>query len=167
MLEKFLSTDTILRERFKSATALETIKGFGLPLGSKQRQLSGDRYLLTGDAASLIDPFSGEGIANAIRSGRIAASHVAKCFERHNFSASFNVEYDRDVYRRIWKELRLSRRMQKLCAYPLLFNFIVRKANQNQHIHQFLIESLANIDKKRSLIHPSFYYRMLFPKQSH
>jgi geranylgeranyl reductase family protein len=166
MLNKFLSTDGILRERFKSANAVETIKGFGLPLGSKQRQLSGDRYVLTGDAASLIDPFSGEGIANAIRSGRAAASHVVKCFKMNEFSGSFNLEYDRDIYRRMWNELHLSRRMQKLCAYPLLFNFIVRKANQNPHIHQFLIDSLANIDKKRSLIHPRFYYRMLFPKQS-
>jgi menaquinone-9 beta-reductase len=165
MLEKFLSTDSILRERFKSAIALEAIKGFGLPLGSKQRQLSGDRYLLTGDAASLIDPFSGEGIANAIRSGRTAAAHVVKCFQMNDFSASFNLEFDREIYRRMWKELHLSRRMQKLCAYPSLFNFIVRKANQNRHIHQFLVDSLANVEKKKSLIHPTFYYRMLFPKQ--
>ena len=91
-LDRLLSTDERFRNRFQFAKALETVKGFGLPLGSKQRQLSGDRFLLTGDAASLIDPFSGEGIANAIRSGRVAASHIVKCFQKKNFSASFNLE---------------------------------------------------------------------------
>jgi len=41
------------------------VDGYGLPLGSKKRVLSGDRYMLVGDAASLIDPFTGEGIGNA------------------------------------------------------------------------------------------------------
>jgi flavin-dependent dehydrogenase len=157
-----LSTDERFRNRFQFAKALETVKGFGLPLGSKQRQLSGDRFLLTGDAASLIDPFSGEGIGNAIRSGRVAASHIVNCFKKKNFSAAFNLEYDREIYRRMRKELQLSRRMQKLCRYPFLFDFIVRKANHNAHVRQLLIDSLSNIDKKKSLTHPMFYYRMLF-----
>jgi geranylgeranyl reductase family protein len=162
ILDKLLSTDERFSNRFQFAKALETVKGFGLPLGSKQRQLSGDRFLLTGDAASLIDPFSGEGIANAIRSGRVAASHIVKCFQKKDFSGSFNLEYDGEIYRRMRKELQLSRRMQKLCRYPFLLDFIVRKANHNPHVHQLLIDSLANIDKKKSLTHPMFYYRMLF-----
>ena len=75
-LEKLMRTHPALKERFQYARPLETVKGFGLPLGSKQRKISGDRILLAGDAASLIDPFSGEGIGNAIRSGRVAAEHV-------------------------------------------------------------------------------------------
>jgi flavin-dependent dehydrogenase len=35
-------------------------------LGSEKRKLSGNRFLLPGDAASLIDPFSGEGIGNTV-----------------------------------------------------------------------------------------------------
>ena len=69
VLQKLIETHPQLKDRFINAKALESIKGFGLPLGSKKRRLSGDRYVLTGDAASLIDPFSGEGIGNAIRSG--------------------------------------------------------------------------------------------------
>ena len=162
VLDKLLSTDDRFKERFRSATALETIKGFGLPLGSKQRKLSGNRFLLTGDAASLIDPFSGEGIANAIRSGRIAASHIITAFQRQDFSASFNLEYDREIYRRMWKELKLSYGLQKLCRYPLLFNFIVKKANNSPYVRQFLIDSLADIQRKKSLLRPGFYWRMLF-----
>lgn len=162
VLSKFLSTDPNLKDRFKSARPLETVKGFGLPLGSMRRQLSGDRFILTGDAASLIDPFTGEGIANAIRSGRIAASHILKSFQQQDFSASFNLQYDQEIYRKMWKEFQLSRSMQNLCKYPFLFNFIVKKANKHPKVHQFLIESLADINKKKTLTQPGFYYQMLF-----
>lgn len=162
ILNKILSTDPELQERFRDATPLESVKGFGLPLGSKRRVLSGERFLLTGDAASLIDPFTGEGIANAIRSGRVAASHILKGFEQNNFSKSFNSQYDREIYNRMWKELKLSRTLQQLCKYPSLFNYVVRKANQSSQLREMLTDALAQVDKKRSLVHPGFYYKLLF-----
>lgn len=164
-LQTLLSTHPDLKKRFQHAKALESVKGFGLPLGSKRRILSGERFLLAGDAASLIDPFTGEGIANAIRSGRIAAAHIIKCFENNDFSKKFNSSYDKEIYRRMWKELRVSKTLQHLCKYSWLFNFVVKKANQSKGIHQFLIDSLANIDKKKSLAHPSFYLGLFFNKE--
>jgi geranylgeranyl reductase family protein len=161
-LHKLLCTDTRFKERFKNAQPMEAVKGFGLPLGSKKRRLSGERFLLTGDAASLIDPFTGEGVANAIRSGRVAAGHILKCFEKNDFSKSFNLRYDEEIYRRMWKELRLSRALQQLCKYPWLFNFVVRKANESHYVHQILIDAMAHIDKKKTLTQPGFYYRLLF-----
>ncbi|HZB15248.1 MAG TPA: geranylgeranyl reductase family protein [Chryseolinea sp.] len=162
LLHELLSTHPALQSRFRNAKPKETVKGYGLPLGSKKRVLSGDRFLLTGDAASLIDPFSGEGIANAIRSGRIAAAHIIKCFQTNNFSQSFNSQYDREIYGRMWKELRLSRSLQQLCRYPRLFNFVIRKAKQNEHVYRLLIDAMAQVDKKKSLVQPGFYYRLLF-----
>ncbi len=165
VLNNLLATDPKFVKRFKNAKPLETIKGYGLPLGSKKRSISGDRFLLTGDAASLIDPFTGEGIANAIRSGRIAAEHILKAFQKNDFSKSFNQHYDKEIYRRMWKELKLSRTLQHLCRYPTLFNFVVKKANQSKQVHQLLIDSLAHVDKKKSLAHPGFYYRLIFGKE--
>ena len=161
-LQTLLTTHPELKARFQHAKALETVKGFGLPLGSKKRKISGERFLLTGDAASLIDPFTGEGIGNAIRSGRVAAQHTLKCFEKNDFSGSFNAAYDHEIYRRMWKELRISRTLQQLCNYPWLFNYVVKKANQSKYVHQLLIDALAHVDKKKSLTHPGFYYRLLF-----
>jgi menaquinone-9 beta-reductase len=165
VLHELLSTHPSLAHRFRNARPKETVKGYGLPLGSKKRSLSGERFLLAGDAASLIDPFSGEGIANAIRSGRVAASHIVKCFEQHNFSKSFNAQYDKEIYRRMWKELRLSRTLQKLCKYPWLFNFVVRKAKQNEHVHQRLVDALAHVDKKKPLGGLGFYCRLFFSRK--
>jgi geranylgeranyl reductase family protein len=162
ILKALIENNTHLNERFRDARPLEVPKGYGLPLGSKKRKISGDRFLLLGDAASLIDPFTGEGIGNAIRSGRIAATHIVNAFKANDCSRSFNTAYDQEIYRRMWPELKVSRALQNLCRYPRLFNSIVRKANRSTHIHQVLVDALAQSEKKRSLLRPSFYYDLLF-----
>lgn len=162
-LQQLLKTHPHLKERFTNAKPLETIKGYGLPLGSKKRKLSGERFLLTGDAAGLIDPFSGEGIANAIRSGRVAAEHIITCVEQKNFSAAFNKAYDKEIYRRMWKEFKISSTLQRVVRYPVLFNFVIKKARQSKYLQKFLIDALANVEKKKKiLLNPAFYYRMFF-----
>lgn len=160
ILNDLITNTAYLSDRFRNAKPLEAAKGYGLPLGSKKRKISGDRFLLMGDAASLIDPFTGEGIGNAIRSGRVAADHIVKAFKGNTFSASFNAAYDREIYRRMWSELKVSHALQKLCRYPQLFNSVVRKANKSHYIHDVLIDALAQSSKKRSLLRPAFYYHL-------
>jgi geranylgeranyl reductase family protein len=150
-----------LSERFRDAKALERPRGFGLPLGSIRRPLSGERYLLTGDAAGLIDPFSGEGIGNALRSGRFAAAHIAQCFQHQDFSAHFNKAYDRAIYKAMMPELRLSHHMQKLSRYSSLLNFVVKKAGQNPAVHETLVKALAHVEVKSLLLNPKFYLQLL------
>lgn len=162
-LNTLLTSHPALKERFANAKPIETVKGYGLPLGSKKREISGNRYLLSGDAASMIDPFSGEGIGNAIRCGRVAADHILNCFKENNYSASFNKSYDKEIYRRMWGELKVSRTLQRLLKYPWLYNLIVRKANKNKYLQQFLVEALASVDTKRKMFtRPWFYLRVLF-----
>src|SRR5262249_55250622 len=50
---KALAENPTLKDRFKDAQLIGDIKGWGLPLGSKKRKISGNNFLLTGDAASL------------------------------------------------------------------------------------------------------------------
>lgn len=149
-------------QRFANAKQVDKVRGFGLPIGSRKREISGHRFLLTGDAASLIDPFTGEGIGNAIRSGRIAADHIKKCFAANDFSASFNKRYDYEIYDKMWRELKLSRTMQQLLKYPGLFNFVVKKANRNTSLKTMLSHMLSNIDVKQELVKPSFYFKLFF-----
>jgi flavin-dependent dehydrogenase len=151
-LQNLIKTHPNFKDRFKDANPLETIKGYGLPLGSKKRNISGERFLLTGDAAALIDPFSGEGIANAIRSGRVAAEHVINCFKEKNFSATFNKAYDKEIYRRMWNEFKVSTTLQRITNYPRLFNFVINRVNNSKRLQNFLIEALANIDQKKKLL---------------
>jgi len=151
-----------IKDRFTDAEAIETVKGYGLPIGSKKRRLSGERFLLLGDAASLIDPFSGEGVANAIRSGRIAAEHLIEALNKEDISAGFNKAYDNEIYRRMWNELKLSRSMQMMLKYPAIFNFIAKKAIKNESLQLLLNSMLNNINLKKELLKPKFYLKLFF-----
>lgn len=102
-----------VRERFKDAEALEDAKGFGLPLGSKKYEISGHRYMLCGDAASLIDPFSGEGIETAMESGKFAAELVLKNLAQDQFLPAHLKEYDERVYKKMWGNFKSHYYMQK------------------------------------------------------
>ena len=150
-----------IKSRFGNATPLSSIQGFGLPLGSGKVSVSGHRYLLIGDAASIIDPLTGEGIGNAIRSGRFAADHLIKAFEQNRFDTDFNKLYDQKLYNNIWNELRISNYMQKMLRYPKIINFIIKKANKNKSIRNLLTS--GNKDLHKIITKPSFYLKLIFP----
>jgi len=133
-----ISHEPGLKERFAQAELVDEIRGFGLPLGSKKRVLSGDRFMLIGDAASLIDPITGEGVGNAIRSGRYASDQVISCFESDNFGADFMKKYDRYLYSKIWGEMRFSRALQTGFRYPGFINFLVALAGRSARFRDFL-----------------------------
>lgn len=52
------------------------VKGAFLPIGGLPRKTCSRRVLLAGDAAGFVEPFTGEGIKYAIRSGKLAAEAV-------------------------------------------------------------------------------------------
>jgi geranylgeranyl reductase family protein len=161
-LFRLISTHPELKERFKNATPLESVKGHGLPIGSKKRSISGERFLLVGDAAGLIDPISGEGVGNSIRSGRIAAEHLKECMAQNNYSASFNKKYDTEIYRRMWPELRISKQLQAVFRYNSLLNMIIHKGIRSVRFLVFMVEALHDFKSRNILTFPSFYFRLLF-----
>lgn len=150
------------KERFKNAQLVDTIKGYGLPLGSKKRQISGDNFMLVGDAASLIDPFTGEGIGNAVISGMIAANYASQCVTEQKFDDTSMQGYDALIYKKMWSELNLSRRMQQLLDYPFLFNMVVNKANRSKLLRETISCMFESIDLRNRLKSPAFYFKLLF-----
>lgn len=162
LLLETIQTDPALRERFKDAELLGNIVGYGLPLGSKRRPLYGERYMLAGDAAYLIDPFTGEGIGNALYSGRIAAQHAAEAIAANDYSASALARYNEHVYRVLGPELQMSTRLQKLVKYPWLFNWLMKKAARSQQLKELLSCMFNEMDLRKKLGHPLFYLKLLF-----
>ncbi|TPG72057.1 geranylgeranyl reductase family protein [Hymenobacter nivis] len=161
-LDEILATHPALAPRFAQAERLGPVRGFGLPLGSKRRPLSGPQYLLLGDAGSLIDPFSGEGISHAMVSGRHAAVWAAQAVASGDFSPKFLQNYDKAVYNRLWQELRLSRAMQRLLNFPSLFNIVANRAANNPTLAETLSAMFLDLDLRERLRKPSFYFKLLF-----
>jgi len=157
-----ITTHPSIKDRFRNAKPLEKVQGWGLPLGSKRRKLCGDHFMLTGDAASLIDPFTGEGISNAMYSGMLAAETALEALHKDDFSESGLQQYDSKVYRRLGGELKLSRTMQKLCNYPFLFNLVVNKAERNREFRETISCMFDDLDLRAKLKKPGFYFNLVF-----
>lgn len=158
---KAIEENPTIRHRFKDAKPVDKIYGWGLPLGSKKRKLSGAHFLLTGDAGSLIDPFTGEGIGNAVTSGILAGETAATAIEKNCFDGSFLSRYDEAVYQKLWSELKLSYTLLKLCRYPWLFNLVINKAEKNTTLRNTISCMFADLEMRKKFRDPLFYFKLL------
>lgn len=164
LLHDTITKDPEMKERFKDAVLMGTIDGYGLPLGSKKRTLSGERYMLTGDAAYLIDPFTGEGIGNALYSGRMAAQQAMVAIAADDYSAAALRAYDANVYRVLGPELIMSTKLQKLVKYPWILNMLMKMAARNKEFRTLLTSMFHEVDIRKKLTQPMFYLRLLFSR---
>jgi geranylgeranyl reductase family protein len=160
-----IETNPNIKHRFANAKLVDKIQGWGLPMCMEQLPVSGNNFLLTGDAAALIDPFSGEGIGNALFSGMLAAHAIEKALQQNDYTASFIKKmYDDELYKRIGDELKLSATLQRLCRYPWLFNFVVNKAVKSPSLSKTISSMFSDLDLREQLRKPSFYLKILLNK---
>jgi geranylgeranyl reductase family protein len=159
---KAIKNNPNINHRFANAQLEGKIQGWGLPLGSKKRSISGDRFMLLGDAASLIDPFTGEGIGNALYSGYFAATAIEKALQKNDFRARFlKLNYDKPMYDRLWKELRLSHTLQKLSKYESLFNFVVNRAAKSETLRTTISCMFEDLDLRAQFRNPIFWWKIM------
>jgi geranylgeranyl reductase family protein len=158
---QLIATEESLKERFENAELIGKIDGWGLPLGSKKRSVSGDHYMLVGDAGYFVDPFTGEGIGNAMYCGMYAANQAIKCLDKNDFSAKMMQQYDVDIYRVLGQELQLSRKLQLLLNYPFIFNGFAKLATRNKKIGELMSSMFFDMDLREKLLSPKFLFNLL------
>ena len=166
ILKRAVETNPLLKERFKNARLVSEPTGWRLPIGAQKRSLSGNRYLLTGDAAALVDPFTGEGIGNAILSGKFAAQTLQDAYNKNDYSAMRLRKYDEYLYNDLWDELQNSSKIQYLVRVPRLFNFVINRVHNNQMMLDTFSSMFNNVDMRAKLRSPLFYFRLLLNRGS-
>jgi len=166
LMVQLLGTHPQLKERFAKAKLEGTIQGMGLPLASKRRALSGEGYLLIGDAGHLIDPFTGEGISHAMISGVYAADIAAEVLVEKDTSAKRLLAYDQRVWKRLGKELAISTRLQQMANQAWLFDFVVDRANKNPALADTISSMFTDLDMRERLKKPGFYMDLLLGRGS-
>ena len=150
------------RRRFARAEMLTEIAGWNLPVGSKRRRVHGEGFLLLGDAAGLIDPFSGEGIGNGMCSGKIAAEVIAGAARAGRFDAGFLQQYASRLWATLGDELQTSYTLQKIGRVRPLLNLVVSRAAKSRKVREWISEMMAGAASKESLKSPFTYLRLFF-----
>jgi geranylgeranyl reductase family protein len=159
-LQKAIS-NPFFAERFSRSTLLEKPLGWNLPVGSKHRINYGNGFMLLGDAAGIIDPFTGEGIGNAMYSAKFAIETVNKALQLRKYTADVLSEYDKKLWDAIGDELRVSSKLQKIGRYRFLLNFVIHKAARNPEVSRLIAGMMANEVPRNKLANPLFYLRLL------
>jgi geranylgeranyl reductase family protein len=88
LLTDIIETDPAVRIRLSTARMRGKIVGWPLVTFNPHLPITGDRVILIGDAAGLINPLNGEGIQYAMQSARWAAETLARPLLRDELSAA-------------------------------------------------------------------------------
>lgn len=86
LLKKLIEKDEGLNQRLKNARMKSEIEVAALNLYDSQMPLVGDRVMLIGLAAGLVNPYNGEGIQLGLLSAKWAAATAKWCMQNHNFT---------------------------------------------------------------------------------
>ncbi|MGB8193156.1 MAG: geranylgeranyl reductase family protein [Chitinophagaceae bacterium] len=161
-LMKLVHEHPIIKQRFSNASLAGNIHGWSIPMNMQKMPISGDHFLLAGDAGCLVNPFTGEGIGNALYSGMVAADAIKNCLQQNKFNAGFLKKcYDDIVYRDLGAELKASAWMQRLFNNPRVFNFLVRKVHSSKTLHHAICSMFNGTNLYSELKKPSFYGKVL------
>lgn len=111
-----------------------TLTGHTLPLTVSRPRPAAGRILLVGDAASLINPFTGEGIYSAIASGALAG---AAAVQAPDVAATV---YTGALAARFRRQHRQTTALYRIIDYPVVLNTVVRAASADRRMFDRLLD---------------------------
>jgi geranylgeranyl reductase family protein len=166
ILDDFIHSTPSVAERFANATPVGRTAGWPLPVASARRRTVFDGALLTGDAASLVDPLTGEGIYTALVSGQSAARAAAAGLLAGDVSKAALQPHEREWQSAVGGYLGAGRVLKNLAKSAWLFDIVVRRARENPaQASRAIGYGIGTIDRKaalhgvarRFLLQPSFF----------
>jgi flavin-dependent dehydrogenase len=164
VFESFVQKHPILKERFAGAERIGNFEGSMLFLGIHKKPISGHRYMVAGDSAGLIEIMSGNGIPQAILSGKMAAVQAAEAIRTGDFGFEQFGLYETGLFRRIGKNYSAGRFFypalhKKWISRSILgfLNYLSGRPKTNDLLRDLLYEK----HPEKQLRNPVFYYKLL------
>ncbi len=148
--------------KLSGATRVGGIRGVG-PMAHRARRTAGDGFLLVGDAASFLDPFTGEGIYEGLRGAMLAASVTSSALHAGDLSAEALAPY-RAARRRVFTAKRqVCWIVQGFIHQPLLMNYVTDRLDRRSALGHTLAGVLGNYRPAGEALSPVFLARLLRP----
>lgn len=128
-VKNFIRTPAV-QGYLEGARQVGAIKSYPLRTDFASSPTCGQRVLLVGEATGLVNSLTGEGIDNALESGKIAGEHLVRMFEAGELSQARLAGYDRLLRRRFQLQFTLCDGMHFLAHHPLYLNLVVSAARR-------------------------------------
>lgn len=127
-----------------------------IPAGGFRRKTIADRIILVGDAAGYVDPFTGEGMAYAVHSGKIAGETIVGLYDENDFTERALKKYDVECYRAFGEDLEYALKFSRK-IYGRLDFFLKILFDNPELLEKFLDVSAGELTYKG-------LYRWLLPR---
>lgn len=153
--------DPINGKRLEKTKQLSPIKGHPLRAKFGSTITHSNRILVLGDAAGLINPFSGEGIAPAMQSGEIAAKYALNAFKDADFSENQLSTYTKELMTRFMPDRKAARLLQNILNFPWIVNLLFRRMKQDRELALLVAFIIIGQKSPRLVLYPSTLLRLL------
>ena len=124
-----------------ASNALQGCKGAFLPAGIYRKRPGAGRVLLAGDAAGLVDPVTGEGIAWALRSGQLAAEACVAALRSEKPDKALGLYGKELAY--VQREIDRARMLQKLLFFSPKSASMVRSMVRKPAVQRAFLRILS------------------------
>jgi flavin-dependent dehydrogenase len=130
------------------------------PVGARVRRRAGDGWLLVGDAAGFLDPFTGEGLHRALVSSRLAADAVGRSLDGDPAALA---AYARTLARRTRTKDLVSRVVQGFLAVPPAFDYAARRLAARPAVRETMGRVIGDLVPASDALDPRFLAALLRP----
>ena len=153
LLDEFIKT---LKGRGVIVENLRMEKSFMLPFASSRPKLAHDRVALIGDAGSMINPMSGEGIFYGMEAGFLLANDTQQLINENSSKLNAGIKkYEKAFNRRFGKHFLSCSLARLVFQSPFMTKRLLHIASLDQHTIDFVVELLfdeANLTTKEIIL---------------
>ncbi len=159
MLDSFITT---LESKGVVVNNLRMEKSYMLPFASSRPKLSHDKIALVGDAGSMINPMSGEGIFYGMEAGYLLAKETFSSFNSENENElNQNLKkYEKKLNQRFGKHFLSCTLARFILQSPFMTKRLLRIASVDKNTINFVVELL--FDEARLTIKETFLLTFKF-----
>ena len=139
---------------------LDPIAGVA-PLGHRVTRRGGEGWVLVGDAAGFLDPFTGEGLHRAIVSAELASEAIGAALATGDSGSLF--AYDRAMRARFGAKDIVSRVVQAFLVRPPLFGYAARRLASRAGVRETMGLVMGDLAPAGRALDPRYLAALLRP----
>lgn len=161
MLNTVITHNPYVREHLHGATMVGAVKGYPLRAEVDSVVPLDDNVMVAGEAAGLVNPFNGEGIASAIVSGELAATRALEALASGKFSKAHLRPYQKDLDQHMRHNYRVAHHLRHFFNAPAVVNRAVKRAQHDKDFLMTIFNVFVEIEPSWAFLRPTFVVRLV------
>jgi flavin-dependent dehydrogenase len=163
-LDRWIAAHPPLAARFAKAERLEPVRATG-PFAVHARRAWAPGAALVGDAADFFDPFTGEGMYEALRGGELLGPYLCAALDARSDRVADEAlaAYDRARRHLFGATWRVQRVVALAVAFPPLLNRTVAAAAGRAAVSDAVVNVASGFSPPGELMRPAILRELLLP----